>query len=266
MPNAALIPERATSIPALTAVVDGYPDTVHRLNTAIGGAPLEDGAEITDHAVARQAELILTGWVSGLSDETGGKPARAWAAIEQLHEALSPVTVITEYRTFTEMILRRVEARQQGLGARFTIHAEQIIRVGAGVGIAAGSVGGPAGERTEGLTKGRVGTGTVTGEDAPVGESLSNLDRLRTEGSRLADLGSAGEKTLSDMEENIRAIDEGIAMRLAGLDAKIRELDETVNRLEAIADGRAPGVRTRRVVRQIRHNADMVVEAIPEFP
>lgn len=94
MPNAALIPETRTEIAPLMAVVDGFPDAVHRLETATGGEPLEDGRQVTDHAVARQDKLTLTGWVSDFNG--GDRPRAAWDEIRRLGKALIPFTVITE--------------------------------------------------------------------------------------------------------------------------------------------------------------------------
>ena len=61
MPNVVLFPTRSTNIPGLAAVVDGYPDTVHQLETDTGKSPLAVGAEKTDHAVAREEVLVFIG-------------------------------------------------------------------------------------------------------------------------------------------------------------------------------------------------------------
>ena len=75
MPNVALIPEYSTRIPILAGLVDGFPEETHKLVTDTGNSPLEDGAIITDHAVARAEQLVLTGMVSDLTAE-GYRPAR----------------------------------------------------------------------------------------------------------------------------------------------------------------------------------------------
>ena len=82
MPNVALIPRAATRIGVLTAVVDGFPNTVHKLETLTGGEPIEDGRQVTDHAVAKEERLTLTGLVSDFNG--GNKPAEAWEAIRKL--------------------------------------------------------------------------------------------------------------------------------------------------------------------------------------
>ena len=56
MPNVVLFPERTSRIPILLDVVDGVPETSHELDVWVGGEPLEDGVEVTDHAVARQEQ------------------------------------------------------------------------------------------------------------------------------------------------------------------------------------------------------------------
>ena len=133
MPNVALIPRAATRIDALIGVVDGYPETVHEIATRTGGAPLEDGRDITDHAVATEDKLTLTGFVS---DWRGGhRPAEAWEAIRSLHSTLSPVRVVTEWGVYPEMLIRRCQANQAGRGLEFELKLEQVIRVGSAGGV-----------------------------------------------------------------------------------------------------------------------------------
>ena len=112
----------------LTAVVDGYPEGTHKLETVTGGEPLEDGRSVTDHAVARQDRLVLTGWVSDFNG--GERPREAWETIRRLHRAVTPLNVVTEWGRYSEMIIRRAEAPQTTRGMRFTLELEQIIRVG----------------------------------------------------------------------------------------------------------------------------------------
>ena len=128
MPNVALIPRAETRIEPLTAVVDGYPDALHRLETATGGEPLEDGRQITDHAVALEDRVTLTGWVS----DFGGadRPANAWDAIRRLHRELEPVDLTTELGIYKEMLIKRVETHHTARGIRFTLTMQQILRVG----------------------------------------------------------------------------------------------------------------------------------------
>ena len=128
MPNVALIPRAETRIAPLVAVVDGFPDLTHKLETTTGGEPLEDGRAVTDHAVARQSRLVLTGMVGDLNG--GDRPREAWETIRRLHKEVAVFTVITEWGTYQEMIIRRAEAPQRARGMRFTLELEQIIRVG----------------------------------------------------------------------------------------------------------------------------------------
>ena len=127
MPNVAIIPGTETHIAPLRAVIDGYPEATHKLETSTGGEPLEDGRAVTDHAVARQARLTLVGWVS---DFSGKQAADAWNAIIRLHRDALPVEIVTEWGTYREMILRRVEAPQVDRGMAATMEFEEIIRVG----------------------------------------------------------------------------------------------------------------------------------------
>ena len=115
-------------IQVLHGVVDGYPNAVHKVDTSIGGEPLEDGREITDHAVARQDKLTLTGWVSDLNG--GERQKAAWDAIRKLHKDVEPIPVATEWGDYMEMIVARAEAQQVSRGMRFTVELVEILRVG----------------------------------------------------------------------------------------------------------------------------------------
>ena len=155
MPNVALIPGAGTQIAALAAVVDGYPEASHKLATTTGGEPLEDGRAVTDHVVARQEELELTGWVSDFNG--GDRPHDAWEALRRLHRDAEPVAVLTEWGSYPEMIIREAQARQVGRGMRFTLKLEQIIRVGVtDADLPSGQLSGPASGRSGQVNRGRV--------------------------------------------------------------------------------------------------------------
>ena len=61
MPNTPLIIRALTAVEGLVLVVDGYPHHQHKLSTRMGGEPLEDGREVTDHVVAAPTTVVLTG-------------------------------------------------------------------------------------------------------------------------------------------------------------------------------------------------------------
>ena len=156
MPNIALLPSVATTIPVIQAVVDGWPDAVHRLETSTGNAPLEDGREVTDHAVARQAHLTLTGWVSNFRG--ADRPRRAWLEITRIHKAVIPLRVITEWRVYNEMLIFRAEAPQKSRGLRFTLELREVIRVGiTDTELPPEELSGPAEGRSGEVQRGRVG-------------------------------------------------------------------------------------------------------------
>ena len=127
--NVALLPLTRTRVPALLALVDGYPDRTHELETALGGSPLETGAWITDHAIARPEKLTLSGYTSNLSDSLGAKPTLAWAAIRKLQQDVTPVTVITAWQVYPELLISKVSATPSGLGQSFTMELEEVLRV-----------------------------------------------------------------------------------------------------------------------------------------
>lgn len=155
MPNIALIPDAVTEIPPLVGIVDGYPEERHRLETVVGGEPLEDGRDVTDHAVARQARLELTGWVSDFNG--GDRPRAAWETIRRLHKDLTTVVVQTEWGRYEEMIIRRAETHKQSRGLRFLLELHEILRVGVtDLDLPMGTTSGPAMARSGEVDRGRV--------------------------------------------------------------------------------------------------------------
>ena len=135
--------------------MDGWPSASHRLETTTGGEPLEDGAQITDHAVARQARVTLEGWVSDWSG--GDRPAAAWDAIRTLQKSAEPVDVMTEWATYPEMLIRRAEAQHTARGMRMRIEFEEVIRVGVESSeLPPGELSGPAEGRSGEVSRGRV--------------------------------------------------------------------------------------------------------------
>ena len=137
------------------AVVDGFPDATHKLETTTGGEPLEDGRHVTDHAVARQERLVLTGWVSDLNG--GDRPRAAWETLRRLHKSLALLRVITEWGVYEKMIIRRAEAPQHTRGMRFTLELEEVIFVGvADNELPAENLSGPAVGRSGEVARGRV--------------------------------------------------------------------------------------------------------------
>ena len=128
----AIIPEAATRIEPLVGLVDGYPDDTHRTRTRTGNEPLEDGREISDHAVALEEELTLEGWVSDFQGPH--QPEDAWAAIRKLSKETAVVEVITELGTYPEMIIRMAEANRIGRGIRFRMELKEILRVDVDIG------------------------------------------------------------------------------------------------------------------------------------
>ena len=160
MPNVALVPGAETTIPLLTAFVDGFPEGTHKLETLTGGggAPVEDGRKVTDHAVALASKLTLTGYVSGFTG--GNRPADAWGEIRRLHKAGKTVTVITEWGVYPEMIIRTAEAPQTGRGMRFTLELEEVLRVEVEeTTLPPHAVDGPATGRSGEVHRGRVPLG-----------------------------------------------------------------------------------------------------------
>lgn len=167
MPNIALIPSRATRIPLLEAVVDGFPEVQHSLRVSTGGAPLETGARVTDHAVAMPPTLELQGLVSNMravaetadtafSLQRPDPGADAWNALKRLVDEVEPVEVITPWAVYAEMLIRDASAKDTSGGMSFSMRLESILRVGARALPIAASATGPAAERQSEVQRGKL--------------------------------------------------------------------------------------------------------------
>ena len=155
MPNMALIPEAATQILPLLLLVDGYTDAIHKLETIVGGEPIEDGRFATDHVIAKQAQFAVTGWVSDFNG--GNRPLEAKAEIQRLHKAGSVMAVLSEWGNYPEMYIWRFEAPQTHRGMRFTLELQELIRVGINDNeLPASQLSGPAVGRSGEVQRGRV--------------------------------------------------------------------------------------------------------------
>lgn len=174
MPNVALFPNRATRIAALEAVVDGFPQVRQSLRVATGGAPLETGARLTDHAVALPPTLELQGLVSNLkayvdtadADFSLSPPNRgadAWRAFRRLANSVEPVEVVTPWESYPEMLIVDVNATDTGGGMRFTMRLESVLRVGIRALPIAASATGPAAERQSAVNRGKLHAPRVAG-------------------------------------------------------------------------------------------------------
>lgn len=130
MPNVALVPEYATRIPLLLDQVDGFPEETHKLVTDTGNSPLEDGAIITDHAVAKAEQLELTGYISDQTSEGAARPRAGWDRLRQLHKEVVPLTVVSPLGVYDDMLIIEVVGRRRGNGVRFRMKLENVIRVG----------------------------------------------------------------------------------------------------------------------------------------
>ena len=175
MPNSPLIIRAQSIVAGLSLVVDGFPSHQHKMNTRTGGEPLEDGREVTDHAVASPEAVVLQGIVSDMTGNDG--PRRAFQAIQELWKNVEPVRVITEWATYPEMLITRCEPVSAGRGMTFEMELREVLRV------SATSFIGPLAPPTalSGNAAGRSGTvarGRVTFERALSASELEALGLL----------------------------------------------------------------------------------------
>ncbi len=130
MPNAALIAGKQTVIQGLEGGYDAFSDTSHRLQTRTGTAPLESGAQITDHAVAQPIELTLSGVVSDLTVNGQGRAREAWGTILKNWKEVETFSVVTPWVVYPQMIIQELTAPESGFGFNFTLKLVEIQLVG----------------------------------------------------------------------------------------------------------------------------------------
>ena len=108
--------------------------------------------------VAEPEVLTLTGSVSDMRG--GQRTEAAFQAIQRLHKASEPVRVITEWATYPEMVISRVDPQPSGRGMTFTMELSEILRVSSGTGPSTPSTAlrGAAASRTGTVQRGRVPT------------------------------------------------------------------------------------------------------------
>ncbi len=158
MPNVAILPLLNPIIPPLVGIVDGYPTFSHKIKTTAGGAPLENGAHVTDHKVADEREINLEGWVSSFTTFRGASASIAWQQILRLWKGEDPVMYISPFDVIDECLIMDATATPNGLGMRFTMKLQEVLRVG----IEESAItepqvaGGPAEGRTSQVERGRV--------------------------------------------------------------------------------------------------------------
>ena len=138
MPNVPLIIRAQSLVEGLSFIVDGFQSHQHKLTTRTGGEPLENGREVTDHAIAAPTQVVLAGTVSNLGGG-GGRPTAAFKTIALIHAKSEPVRVITQWATYPEMLITRCEPisdASTGLGMRFEMELTEILRVEGAAGAA----------------------------------------------------------------------------------------------------------------------------------
>ena len=155
MPNIAIIRTAEPDIPPLSGLVDGWPEEQHAVKVTVGGAPIEDGTRISDHAVVASEEVTLTGWVS---DWNGGdRPGAAWDAVRRMAGALEPIRVVTEWGVYPSMLVLEADAPKRYRGMRFRLKLGWLNIVGVTDSeLPEGEVSGPAADRTGEVSRGRV--------------------------------------------------------------------------------------------------------------
>lgn len=127
--------------------IDLYPTEDHTSSISKTNLPLEDGSNITDHAVINPDKITLTGVVSNVSKVIGGVPIffggvsivnntksrDAWTNLVALKEARQPLTVVTSLKIYNNMLLMDLKSTvnvKTGTNLYFTADFEQIRFVG----------------------------------------------------------------------------------------------------------------------------------------
>lgn len=135
-----------TSIVGLKGI-DLYPSEDHTSTVTKTTLPLEDGSNITDHAVIDPDKITLAGVVSnvsnlisdipfvfgGVSIVNNTKARDGWSSLVALKEARQPLTVVTSLTVYSSMLITSLKASvnlKTGTNLYFTCDLEEVRFVG----------------------------------------------------------------------------------------------------------------------------------------
>ena len=250
MPDAiALVDAKSTRITELDGVVDGYPEESFGFGTDTGSNPLETGASVTDHAVARPETVRLRAQVRGLR-----RSREAYAELKRLHESVTPVTLISPVAVIDELLVKGIDADRIGDGLRIRIELERIIRVGLQARAVAAPVSGPAMARTSALERGRITPDAAT---PSVEDALATLDEIDpdTLGDDVVDAMGLKEELDALLEEE-GGLEGGVAGVLGALGDPTRLIRATASMATGFQRGGARGL-TRALAQNVELPPDV---------
>ncbi len=135
-----------TSIVGLNGI-DLYSSEDHTSTVSKTSLPLEDGSNITDHAVIDPDKITLAGLVSNVSNIFNGIPLvigglsivnntksrDGWAILVAAKEARQPLTVVTSLKVYTNMLITSLKTTvnvKTGTNLYFTLDLGQVRFVG----------------------------------------------------------------------------------------------------------------------------------------
>jgi len=117
-------------------------DEFHDKSVRATENPIEDGSIISDHVILDPDRVTINGFITdapivpiaGLIDiVSGGGYKRVTDAFEKLEELMlerEPVTLVTGYKTYQDMLITRIQIpRNREIGMRFTCELKALKRV-----------------------------------------------------------------------------------------------------------------------------------------
>ena len=157
MPNASLIESASNRVVGL---MDGYhwPEATTTLSSELGGAPLEDGRQVTDHYSRRQDVHSLTGSVTDMNGRD--ITVEALHELQRLHRGGRTLRIVLDGggRIWRECLIVRAVEVQRGLGYEVQLEVQEVlrVRVGGSPTLTPETTAGPAQGRGGGVRRGRV--------------------------------------------------------------------------------------------------------------
>lgn len=145
-------------------------EELHERDATVTEHPVESGASVTDHVFLSPERLRLEGFVTDAGVAVlASDPGRTQSAFDTLDRAWAsrePVTVVTGYRTYQDMVITRlVLPRSRPESMRFTIEMQHITIVSSAMTditattSAGAGVGGPGEQADADSTAGRTAAG-----------------------------------------------------------------------------------------------------------
>lgn len=166
----------------------------HERSSDITEHPVEIGARITDHVILNPERLRLEGFVtdagSAVFASDPGRTKQAFDTLEAAWESREPLQVVTGYKTYSDMVIVRMDLpRSRPSSMRFSMELVNIRRVESATAAITAAEPGEAGTtdspQTSDLSQGEVDVGRQSTREASDTTAERSTSALRALGDSI---------------------------------------------------------------------------------